>query len=302
MKKINVFAFAVIAFLFLFQTSCKKEKIYKISVAEWSLHNGILSKEIDHLDFARIAVDSFQLNHIEYVSQFFQDKVNDLDYLQQMKDSCTKYNVENLLIMVDDEGHLGDDFELKRVQAVRRHFKWIEAANFLGCKAIRVNANGFGSETDIANALVKSLKELSKFAQKYKINVLIENHGMMMPDNTWNEDVPSADGKWMASVLAEVNMPNCGALPDFGNFYKSNPYQSVEVLMPYAKGISAKTNNFTDNGEDTKIDFKTMFQIISESKFNGFIGVEYEGKASNGLTEYEGVRKTIDLIKKYYPE
>lgn len=292
----------IILMLFI-NFSCKQQnaRTHKISLAEWSLHRSIFSQEINHLDFARIAKDSFNLSHIEYVSQFFQAKAEDKSYLKQMKDSCEKYKVQSLMIMIDGEGNLGDTSNTVRKKAVENHYKWIDAANFLSCQSVRVNGNGIGLEQEVADALIQSLTQLSAYAEKRNINVLVENHGMQMPDNTWNAGTYATNGKWLANVLKAVNKPNCGALPDFGNFHNYNAYQGVKDLMPYAKGISAKTYNFDKNGKETTLDFEKMFKIIFENNFNGFIGIEYEGKPENGLSEYEGVRKTIALIEKYYP-
>lgn len=100
----------------------------KISIAEWSPHRNLKYGHIKHLDFPRIAADSFNLYHIEYVSQFFQDKARDFQYLDRLKDSCKKYKVANLLIMVDAKGNL----EGRK-----------KAAEHLGCRDVRVN--GYGS-------------------------------------------------------------------------------------------------------------------------------------------------------------
>ena len=67
-------------------------------------------------------------------------------------------------------------------------------------------------------------------------------------------------------------------------------------MLPYAKGVSAKTYDFDNNGEQPKIDYKKMLDIVKASGFKGYIGVEFEG---NTQTEEEGIRKTKLLIEKY---
>lgn len=272
----------------------------KISVAEWSLHKNLQSGAINHLDFARIAADSFQIYHIEYVSQFFQDKASDTSYLNQMIDSCKKYKVKNIMIMVDGEGNLGDTIAEKSKQAVENHKKWVDAAAYLGCFSIRVNANGWGDLSKIKEAVVASLIELSDYAQKQNINILVENHGMLMPDNTWSMYAPSTNGAWLADVLKKVNKKNCFALPDFGNFDKYDKYQGMKDLMSFAYGISAKAFNFDENGEVVETDYEKIFTIANQFDFNGFIGIEYEGPDDNNLTEYQGVRKTKAIIQKHF--
>jgi sugar phosphate isomerase/epimerase len=273
---------------------------HRISLAQWSLHRNLWSAELDNLDFPRVAAEKFGIFHIEWVSQFFQDKAEDRAYLQQMKDQCDRYGVQSLLIMVDGEGNLGAPDPDERMQAVANHRKWIDAAAFLGAYAIRVNGNGLGDPGDIHKALVTSLRELSDIAAEENISILVENHGMRKPDVGWTADVPSTNGAWLAGVLAAVDRPNVGALPDFGNFYEYDRYQGVEDLLPYAHGISAKTNLFDDQGEETQTSFKRMFDLINASGFDGHIGVEYEGPDDSGLTEYQGIQKTIDLIKRYF--
>ncbi len=271
----------------------------KISVAEWSLHRALKSSAIDHLDFPRIVRDSFNLHHIEYVSQFFQDKAEDFDYLDQMKDSCQLHGVTNLLIMVDAEGELGDTSEVERRKAVDNHKKWVKAAAYLGCKAIRVNGNGLGDLNAVQDALVQSLNELSAFAKADDITIVLENHGMMIPGRGWSLSAPSTNGRWLAEVLQRVNLPNCRALPDFGNFDTYDRYQGLKDLMPYAYGVSAKGVAFDEKGEDINTDFKQIFDIIHAYEFDGYIGIEFEDP-NNALSEYEGVRKTRDLIRRYY--
>lgn len=277
-----------------------KQDSIKISLAEWSLHNNLQQGHITHLDFPRIAADSFHVHHVEYVSQFFQDKAKDFNYLGRLKDSCKKYNVRNILIMVDAEGNLGNLNPRERNKAVKNHKKWVEAAKFLGCRAIRVNGNGMGDKQKVQQALVQSLKELSQYAATYNMDILVENHGMVMPDGAWKSDAPSTYAQWLAKALKKVDRPNCGALPDFGNFSGANRYKSMKILMPYARGISAKTHGFKANGNALHTDFDRMSSIIRDAGFKGYIGVEYEGNESSGLTEYQGVRKTIRLIKKHY--
>ncbi len=271
----------------------------KISVAEWSLHRALQSGAIDHLDFPRIVKDSFNLHHIEYVSQFFQDKAEDFAYLDRMKDSCRQHGVTNLLIMVDAEGELGDTVEVERRKAVNNHKKWVKAAAYLGCKAIRVNGNGLGSLSAVQDALVQSMNELCDFAQADGITIVIENHGMMIPGQGWSFAAPSTNGQWLAQVMQRVNRYNCKALPDFGNFDAYDRYQGMNDLMPYAFGVSAKGIAFDERGEDIHTDFKRVFDIIHAHDFNGFVGIEFEDPHDT-ITEYEGVRKTRDLIRRYY--
>ena len=215
--------------------------LYKISLAEWSFNKALFAGEMDHLDFAKVAKREFGLDGVEYVNQFFKDKGSDADYLAEMKKRATEEGVESLLIMVDGEGNLGDADPNKRTRSIQNHYKWVSAAKLLGCHSIRVNAatGNQGSFEEQMKRAADGLGRLSEYAADFKLNVIVENHGGL-----------SSNGKWLSGVMAMVNLPNCGTLPDFGNFRIQGDewydrYQGVEELMPYAKAVSAKSVSYT---------------------------------------------------------
>lgn len=261
-----------------------QDPAYKISLAEWSLNKSLFQKKITNMDFPRIAKETFGLDAVEYVSQFFPDKAEDTEYLTKLKNECEKYGVRSLLIMVDGEGNLADTSDARRTKAVENHYKWVKAAKFLGCHSIRVNAGGRGTMGQMQAAAIDALGRLSAYAADYGINVVVENHGGN-----------SSYGKWLAEIMKAVNKLNCGTLPDLGNFYEYDRYQGVKDLMPFAKGVSGKTHDFDENGNETQIDYAKMMKIIADSGYKGYIDVEYEGSK---LSEEEGIKATIALLKK----
>jgi sugar phosphate isomerase/epimerase len=263
-----------------------QEPAFKISLAEWSLNKSLFKKTITNMDFPRIAKETYGLDAVEYVSTFFRDKAEDMEYLTNLKKECEKYGVKSLLIMVDGEGNLADTSLAARTKAVENHYKWVKAAKFLGCHSIRVNAGGRGTMGQMQAAAIDGLGRLSAYAADYGINVIVENHGGN-----------SSYGKWLAEIMKAVNRPNCGTLPDLGNFYEYDRYKGVTELMPFAKGVSAKTHDFDENGNETQIDYVKMMKIIYDSGFRGYIDVEYEGTK---LNEDEGIKATIALLKKVF--
>ena len=257
---------------------------FKISLAEWSFHRALDKGEMTNLDFPKIAKTVYNLDAVEYVSTFFKGKSEDTQYLTSLKDTCTKYGVKSLLIMVDGEGNLADTSDAARQKAVENHYKWVKAAQFLGCHSIRVNAAGRGTMGQMQAAAIDGLTKLSDYAAKYNINVIVENHGGN-----------SSIGKWLVEIMKVVNRPNCGVLPDLGNFYEYDRYAGVKDMMPYAKGVSGKTHDFDQDGNETVIDYVKMMKIISDSGFKGYIDVEYEG---DKLSEPDGVKASIALVQK----
>lgn len=265
--------------------AARKGGWFKISLAEWSLHRTLRKGDLKNIDFPEFTANTFDIRAVEYVNQFFKDKAQDMTYLKDLNNRAKDNGVTNVLIMIDGEGNLGDSSEQKRTEAVENHYKWIDAAHFLGCKAIRVNAAGDGTKEEVKTQVVKSLSELADYGKKGKINVVVENHGGI-----------SSHGDWLADVLKTVGKKNCGSLPDFGNFYEYDRYQGVEELMPYAKGVSAKTNVFDENGNERNIDYARMMDIVKKAKYKGYVGIEFEG---DEVGEIEGIKLSKALLERF---
>ena len=262
---------------------------FTISLAEWSLHRALHSKNIDHLDFISLTRTEFGLDAVEYVNSFFFDKAQDQKYLNEMKTRADDHDVKSLLIMCDNEGNLGDPDENKRNQAVENHYKWAEAAKFLGCHSIRVNARSEGSWDDQIELAADGLRRLNEFGDSIGINTIVENHGGL-----------SSNGKWLSAVMERVDHSRVGTLPDFGNFRIQGDewydrYQGMKELMPYAKAVSAKSHEFDEKGNETGSDFYRIMNIVLDAGYKGYVGIEYEGSVH---TEMEGIRLTNDLLKK----
>jgi L-ribulose-5-phosphate 3-epimerase len=264
--------------------------LFKISLAEWSLHKSIFGKKVDHLDFAKVAKNDFGIDAVEYVNQFFKDKATDAAYIGEMKKRCDDLGVRSVLIMCDDEGRLGDPDDAARRKAVENHHKWVDAAKMLGCHSIRVNASSEGSYDEQIKLAADGLRRLSEFGATRGLNVIVENHGGL-----------SSNGAWLAAVMKTVDLPNCGTLPDFGNFRVSaseeyDRYKGVDELMPFAKGVSAKSHDFDEQGNETHTDYNRMMDtVVNKHGYRGYVGIEYEGSK---LPEMEGIRATQKLLER----
>jgi len=266
---------------------------FEISLAEWSFHRALQGGKMNHLDFARVAKDDYAIKAVEYVNQFFKDKATDRGYLTEMKRRCSDSGVESRLIMIDGEGDLGDPDSAARTRAVENHHKWVDAAKFLGCFAIRVNAKSQGTPAEQLERAADGLRRLTEFGAKQGIAVIVENHGGL-----------SSNGQWLASLIRKVGLPNCGTLPDFGNFNlgdgkEYDRYQGVAELMPLAKAVSAKSHDFDAAGNETKTDYRRMMKIVKDAGYRSFVGIEYEG---DRLREAEGVRATKVLLERVREE
>jgi L-ribulose-5-phosphate 3-epimerase len=302
---------------------------FDISLAQWSLHKRFFNKEIAVLDFARIARERYAIGAVEYVNQFFSDKAQDKKFLQQLKQNAQDAAVKNVLIMIDHEGELASAQQVERMAAVEKHKKWVEAAAFLGCDAVRVNLHGFVSEADWVQGSCESLQLLGEFAQPFGLNVLVENHGglsaninllvkVMRAVNAQQFDVKNirASNTGTSNIgTSNIGTSNIGTMPDFGNFCirrevagdlwlspcveQYDPYLGVEQMLPFAGAISAKTFHFDAEGNERDIDFRRLLQLIKQANYSGYIGIEYEG---DSLSEDAGIRATKALLEKLRAE
>ena len=294
--------------------SVTKPFTFDISLAEFSFAGELMSGKMTNMEFPARAKNEFGITVLEYVSGFFNDKHTDPTYLKELKQRCDDLGLKNNLIMVDG-ANIADLDATKRQKAVEAHHAWVDAAKYLGCTAIRVNLGDTmkalsGAPDDpaveAAKAAADGYHKLLEYAARQHMNVIVENHFGN-----------STDIDWLVGVMKQVNMPNAGLLPDFGNFCRQHTkpttndingmmnttcvkeydrYEGVKKMMPYAKGISAKTHKFDATGNETETDFRRMFKIIKDAGFSGYVGIEYEGGFMNMFKPGAGYSSTNDGI------
>jgi sugar phosphate isomerase/epimerase len=262
--------------------------LFRISLAQWSLHRAIRGGTLDHLDFAKVTREQYGLEAVEYVNTFFKDRAADEAYLAEMHKRAKDHGIYQHLVMCDGEGRLGDPNTEKRRQAVENHRKWLHAAKTLGCISIRVNAASEGSYEEQQKLAADGLRQLSELGEPLAINVIVENHGGL-----------SSNGQWLAGVMKMVDHPRCGTLPDFGNFYEYDRYQGVADLMPFAKAVSAKSHDFDEQGNESAKDYRRLMKTVIEAGYRSWVGIEYEG---NRLSEPEGIMATKRLLERVRAE
>jgi len=275
---------------------------FKLSLAQWSIHKMIGENGVDPYSFAEKA-KNWGFTGLEYVSQLYNPELSDADYseeamaafVEKSNAEAKKHGMENVLIMIDGQGNLAVNDEAERNETVEKHKRWVDAAAAMGCHAIRVNLNGSMVPKEWQASAIDGLTKLSTYAKTKNINILVENHGGL-----------SSNGALHAEVMKAVNLDNCGSLPDFGNFCitrdedgsckeEYDKYKGVAELMPYAKAVSAKSNDFDEAGNAIGIDYTKMLQMVENAGYTGFIGVEYEGSI---LDEEAGIKATRDLLLK----
>ncbi len=277
--------------------------LFRLSLAEWSLHRALGAGQLDNLDFPVVARRDYGFEAVEYVNSFFYARGaakpadgryfrgpgEDRRYLRELKRRADGAGVRSLLIMCDGEGAIGDPDAAARERTVLNHHKWVDAARSLGCHSIRVNAQSQGTPDEQRDLAADGLRRLVAYAAPRGIDVIVENHGGI-----------SSNGAWLASVIRAVGHPRCGTLPDFGNFQIGpnetyDRYQGVRELMPFAKAVSGKSHDFDAEGNETGIDYLRMLRIVLASGYRGWVDVEYEG---DRLSEPDGIRATKALLER----
>jgi len=263
---------------------------FKISLAEWSLNKTIWAGKMTNLDFPRIAKRDFGIDCVEYVDQFFADKGGDDAYFAELKKCCDDEGVTSGLIMLDTPGAYAASDKAVRETAIEKACVFMHGAAQLGCYAIRINAPGDGTPEEHAKRMIESGFRLAEYAATLNLYVLIENHGGL-----------SSDPNWLVPIMEQVNHPNFGSLPDFGNFApETDRYDGVKRLMPYAKAVSAKASNFSEDGLCVETDYFKMMSIVKEAGFRGYIGIESGHKDQEH--EPDAIRMTHDLLKRFLSE
>lgn len=292
----------------------KEEALFKISLAEWSVHSLIFGDalkggwdkfgEMLRNDFAGIEKNApmkniefpayarkLGIDAVEYVNTCFFDKARNMAYLKDLNKVCDDAGVKSLLIMCDAEGMVGAPTKEERLQTLENHKKWIDAAATLGCHSIRVNAQSEGSLEEQKKRAADGLHLLCEYGEKADINILVENHGGF-----------SSNGNWLSAVMELTDHPKVGTLPDFANFRISyepekwyDRYKGVKQLMPYAKAVSAKSHNFDKNGNEVDTDYEKMMGIVLDAGYHGYVGIEYEGSE---LSPREGILATKKLLER----
>ena len=248
-----------------------------ISLAQWALVDEVRAGKWKTTEFAKVAKEDFGLSGIEYVNTLME--VPTEGYLIKLKKNAEDHGVTSVLIMVDDEGDGCSHTKEGRKQFDINHRKWIDAAHYLGCHAIRTNCRGSQvaqkvSKEESLKWAAESYNMLLEYAIPAKIQVVIENHGGL-----------SNDPDWMVSLMNEVDNLYFGTYPDWRE--PSADFDNVEYLqktLPYAKGMSYR------NQPTEELSAK-MIRMSREGGYRGWYGIESSGR--------EAIKKGKELLTKY---
>ncbi len=266
-----------------------------LSLAQWSLHRsfGLCRPEerpptvLDAMDFAKISKEQFGISRVEYVNQFYAAKVSTPHFASELRKRADDAGVVSVLIMCDGEGLSGGAAAAERAAFAQNHKKWCELAAALGCTAIRVNARGEGTAHEQLERCADGLTQLLAVAKPFGLAVIVENHGGL-----------SSDGAWVVKLMQAIHDDACGTLPDFGNWRDESgvlhdPVANTALVMPFAKGCSAKSYGFDAQGNESTLDYPKLLDVVRASKYRGPVGIEFEGRT---MSETAGILATKALL------
>lgn len=297
-----------------FAKTTETEKLFEIALSQWSFHRAIfgdsrknydwfintlhskpdavLQGEMDPRDIVVIARE-LGVGKVDLANVLCFSRAQDTPWLRQFKSMANAQDVGFTCLMCDELGYLGSSSKDARTKAIEQHKPWIDAANELGCRQLRVNAYGDGTYLDQLEQNAQSLAELADYTQQFNLELLVENHGH-----------PSSNGAWLAMLIEKVAHPNLGVYTDLDNFFmggwnhlpqrRYDTIQGLEDLAPYTRGVSAKTHGFKQNGQEQSIDYYRCMKILTDAGFSGYACAEFEGL---GISEMAGSRATIALLK-----
>ena len=295
-------------------------KKLKISLQCFSFASEFYKGNFDLSNFSKIVRETYNLDGAEFWSIPFMGKEKNSNFLNELRQKSDDYGVKNTIILVDlldmqtmKQGNsLASIDKKERNQAIEDHKPWIDAAKSIGCDSIRINLWSDASKEEVMKVSIESISKLLEYSSDKNISIVIENHGGH-----------TGDAKWLVNLIKKINNKNLGTLPDFGTlnfcvkrdlnldftakcFSQYDKYLGVKELLPYAKGISAKSTQFDLKGNETTTNFKKMVRLIKKSNFEGYISIEYEGairdtfaKQKNHLSTHDGILATKKLLEKY---
>ena len=309
----------------LFAKEVTSQKKIKISLQCFSFASELLYGKMSILDFPKLVRNEFYLDAAEYWNIPFVSKIRDKKFIQYFNQRTNDYGLKNTLMLVDlinlktgSSLSLCSKDKKERGVAIEKHKEWLDFSKSIGCSTIRVNLWSNNMTMDeVTKYSIESLLTLLEYSEKIDMSIVIENHGGY-----------TADAFWLVKLIKSINHKKLGVLPDFGsnNLYIEKPakkegellntndcinqfdkYLGVKELLPFAKGISAKSISFDKSGAEENTDFERMIKLIKSYSFEGYIAIEYEGgfmntiqnNSSDYLSNIEGVHATKKLIEKF---
>jgi len=212
-------------------------------------------------------------------------------YLDQVRRAASDAGLPFGCIAVDG-AHIYEPTASARRANRSAAYGWLEVAARLGARQVRIDAGGpEDMPADAFQIIVEGYQDLVALGREkgqpgQPIEILMENH--------WG---PSRTPENVVRIIEAVD--GLGLLFDTNNWASGMQERGWEMCARYASATHIKTFSFDEEGTDPSVDIPKAMRILMNAGYRGCWGVE---SCPRDGDEYEGVRKTIALIRRIISE
>ena len=288
------------------------EELITLGVSSWCFHMPIWRGQMKPIEIPGL-VSVMGVEALEWTAKTFSDlkagsesmyRVPKTEFFQALRRCTDDVGMQNRVLNVGGPFYLAGADKKTRQKAIDFFLQYVEPARTLGCDILRAElyfdgARQSGWEQEAHNRAIDGVNALLEQTEGSGLTINVENHHGI-----------SSYPQWLANLARDINNPRFGLTVDTNNFrvdqdmpYKPDPtalpryvdrYEGLQVLMPYANWVSAKTYAFDGSGYELGLDYPRIIEIILKSGFRGCISIEYEGEGE----PIEGVRKSVAMFKR----
>jgi sugar phosphate isomerase/epimerase len=241
----------------------------KLSIAAYSYRDYLTGKKKPNMtldDFVNLCAD-MGLPAVELTSYYFKD--TSTAALAKLKGRCTRLGLDVSGGAVGNKFTEADPAKLK--DEIKKTKEWTERYATLGAKAIRIFAGNpvKGEAEEVTRKrCIEAILEVCEHANQFGIYMALENHGGIV-----------TTAEQLLTIVKEVKHDWFGVNLDSGNFRTADPYGDFAKLAPYAVNVQFKTEVQYAGQKKQDADLSKLVNILKESKYRGYVALEYEAAA-----------------------
>ena len=264
------------------QALAAESERFELSIHQYSLKQLFEDGKLATPDYPEFVKQQFGFTNVEFAVEFCDALRQDLTIADAIAERSRQLGIRHRELLCGAQPALDAPSAKQRQAALDDHLKWAAVAEHLECEYIRVRAASEGDRQQQLDHAAQGIGALCDAMADSPVSVLVENITGF-----------SKDPAWLIELVERVGANRLGLIADFGNF-DGDIYLGMQQLLPYTKSVCTKSWDFDEDGNETKIDFAKMMNVINESSFQGCIAIEYLGEEP-----VAGVKKTANLIKRF---
>lgn len=279
----------------------------KLSVSSYSFHRFGQGPEGDRKPSFEAMIDAcarLGVDGIELLGVHFDD--TSPEALHALKQYAFRRGVA-LVAVSAHHNFVQPDPEKRRLE-IDKVCRWVDVAAILGAPTIRAFGGRWSTRSNFAEFMAangeepplegytlddgyawsaEAFKIASYYAGRRGITLALENH--------WGF-TGTAEG--VLRILRETDSPWLGVALDTGNFnFSPDPYGEMAALAPHAVMVHAKTYNGGGIYYTADLDYSRIAGILKDAGFQGYVSLEFEGKAHPDAAISESVERIRKAIQ-----